>query len=199
MHAAYLDRMGRGDGSCPDDPRNLTDTHVNGCTGADGTFYMGVAEFIDQPGLRSLTGDALFRDPDGAELELGAGIVLSWTDTLQELVMMGSVRDEARGGWLKAGSSFILRGQASGGVIQASGGVGLGEEALDLRELTVAGGCVDGGLALRGPDLRWYEVELTCGCGPLSFEGRALGESCPDLSALTSALDVAFGPLPELP
>ncbi len=199
VHAAYLDRMGRGDGSCPDDPYNLTDSHVHGCTGSDGTFYMGVAEFIDQPGLRSLTGDALFRDPDGAELELGAGVVLSWTDTRQELVMMGSVRDEARSDWLSPGSSFILRAEAEEGVIRAEGGVGIGAESLDLRELSLSAGCLDGTLALRGPDLRWYVAELACGCGELAFQGQPLGATCPDPSPLIASLELAFGPLPELP
>lgn len=199
VHQVYLERMARGDGACPDDPVNITDSHVYGCTAEDGTFYMGVAEFHEGEDYRLLTGDFLIRDPEGTELEVGGGFEVQTAPGQEALTLMGSVRDEARTDWLGRGASFIL--EASLGEVGETvlhGGVGIGEAALDLRELHLVQGCETGTLALRGPDMRWYEAELDCGCGELAFEGQPLGGICPELGPMHASLDAPFH-LPELP
>ena len=170
---------------CPSQPPNLTGAEALGCAADDGTWFEGVAEFVegtdDGVTTRVLTGDYLIRTPDGEELEAGAYVGTTWSEAASDLRVVGSVRHTAAEDWLGPGASAVLEADREG----VHGGLGLNGVDLDL-DLDAEG---DGSLAARGPDHLWYVADLSAGCGPLHLGEHPLGEVCVDLEPLLSALE----------
>lgn len=195
----YLDLLSHGDGRCPGSATQITDTAVYGCTASSGWYFMGVAEYRSQVdadrSYRELGGDFLVRDPQGLVFEMGAGTIVDRTADDVLAVFMGSVTHDDAQGWMRDVSAVVdatLAPVSDAGVLVVDGGLTLGDATVELDQATwdpdVCQGVVSGGVAWRGPDLRWYVAELDCGCGPVWFEGQDLGTVCMDLDPLAADL-----------
>lgn len=197
-----LDDLGTGDG-CPD-PKAGTDEGdwtlywTGDCAGdrvslhGDMIVYSEIssdatADSVFRWDLFSLTGHTVH---GGEDVVAGGNTLITWTETDGAAVMKiswgGAYGDPSSDGPL--GVPFSGGVDVEGGYHPIAGFKGtvagaMSTEgaALDVRSLTIEDGLLTGSLAIRDPSSGWWVVELPedgSGCGPLTFEGEAFGESC---------------------
>ncbi len=220
IHEAYLGFFAWGDGRCPGHDDYIDDIHLYGCEASSGAWFSGVSEHVvsetevdgDRYGSWFLFGDLLFVDPAGGVLEAGGELTFDATRAADGRLSratrhLGSWSYTGGGGARARGVSGLLDQTLTrdgGDTLVVEGAVGFDGVSLRFDALTLSPGCPDGAtgaLSLRDPVAGWYRVDLGEGCsacGPAVFEGRdAIGEVCPDLSALraqaTAELDALGG------
>lgn len=151
-------------------------------------------------GAHTVTGDSLAA---GGKLTT---TVTTRGDTVEfALLSQGTFVDVGEAGPLQAGVSMAVdwvgqyqRGRGVTGTFD--GAIGGAETSLVLDALTLAdepGATPTGRVLLRDPSSGWWSVELSGddGCGPLSWGGAVVGESCAGRTAidtLNSLFDVAL-------
>ena len=109
------------------------------------------------------------------------------------------------GTWSWPGGSEWMLPEGAGGVLDMTveradpawrvavhGALTDGTEALYLTGVTAddatCDGAATGRISLRDPSGNWYDLDATCGCGPVTWaDGSALGEACVSLDLSTVA------------
>ncbi len=208
---AYLPLLAHGDASCPGAEFAEGFVQLSGCTTDDGYTFRGAAgiaradDRVTQQDGRRLgawsmqfqPADFVILRPDGTGLRAGgAPMLLVQSDTRGRRwnsTVGGTWRDEADAGWLGAGFSGMLLAQGSDeGVARQvfEGPVGVGDAHLAFSQLRIEADCegaAGGTLSVRRSDGAWAHLSWA-GCSrcvtAMNDEGAAIGEACPDLSAL---------------
>jgi hypothetical protein len=207
LHAALL---ARGDASCPGATEGQGEEGLelyweNECQAPDGTSFIGnalvqttdAADGSERGFYVASDGGFTIETPDGSFLRGGsfevsgyethAGTVSSYS-AYKEGEVYSNAADDA---WLsgKLRGTIELEANDEGGArdVYAMGMLGVDGDsrvaAIELRELSIAPGCVAGTVALRALDGGWHVASFggaeACDlCADLSFEGAALGSFC---------------------
>lgn len=200
--ATWDELLSHGDGLCPPTPNGFDIIGGEGCTSEDGYTFSGIAGHVDGWSGSSFVfqvyGDFVITDAEGRRFSVGGSntAILDEEDgktTLQH-TFLGSMQYEGGDLWLADGTSaaaWIEATIAEDGAtaVHLEGGYRLGPWSIYFDDVTVTDGCAAGGTRLRDDRGYWYDLAYAdCECGPVAFEGRAIGEACVDLGEATGRL-----------
>lgn len=215
----YLDVLSHGDAICPGNAEYIDETMLRGCTAESGYFFSGVSTYerqslIDEDGnqvsYQGSTGDFLFRDPEGQEMEAGGHQTQAIWETAQGQVQQ--VLTEHSGSFVWAGHEGVYREKVSGSLhavavisegqkqLYLQGAISYLDHALYLQTglLADCGWRNEAGvIEVRDPSGGWFTLgpqSCESDCMPVSFGGAPQGEICVDLSPIAQA----FGPELEM-
>ncbi|MCP4806074.1 MAG: hypothetical protein GY913_06600 [Proteobacteria bacterium] len=169
--------------ACPIQDRLNISSPWEGCTTSEGWYFSGLSAFTgdtESAGRASfeLLGDFRLRDPDGLVYQTGGIAKAERGDGETQISITGTWYDWTYDGWLEDFSG-TYEATVTPESITWLGGVGRNDEDIHL-DVVITAECTDGVVAVRDVS-GWHELELTCSCGPWSFEGEELGEVCLDL------------------
>lgn len=212
--AHYLEVMSHGDSVCPGNKEFIDATNLRGCTADSGYFYSGVStyerqSFVEQGSLVTFegsTGDYLFRNPEGDEMEGGGHQTLSVVYT--PLGDAHVVFAEHSGSFVWEADEGVYREPVSGSMqvfaaqnvertqLNLLGAISYLDRSLyfqtDLWE-DCGWRSEDGFIEVRDPSGGWYTLgpqSCQSDCMTATFAGEVRGEICVDLSPIAQA----FGP-----
>lgn len=169
---------------CPSALGFNTNAPWEGCTTTDGYTFSGLSEGqMDIPhdnySAMTLMGDFRWTDPDGNLFLAGGEANLDRDDDHVAWELTGTWADATAEGWIQDFGG-ALDGTFTREQGQLVGSLGHGDANL-LLDVTFDADCTDGVVHVR-EDAGWHRLDLTCGCGPWTFEDQDLGEICLDLS-----------------
>ncbi len=208
----YLEVMSHGDSVCPGNEEYIDATNLRGCTADSGYFYSGVStyerqSFTEEGGnqisFEGSTGDYLFRNPDGLEMEGGGHQTLAIVVNPQGEV--NNVFSEHSGSFIWQAHDGVYKEQVSGSLQVVAVEVG------DFKQLHMQGAISYLGHALffetdlweecgwrsdagvvevRDPSGGWFTLgpqSCQSDCMTATFAGEVQGEVCVDLSLIAQA------------
>ncbi len=199
----YLGLMAQGEGDCPGDETQLTDSVLYGCETSAGVYYEGVSEYVLEVSsgetAEYVAGDFLIRDADGVLLEVGGHAAHIAGDTpagrWAEMEFHGSWVFTPSGTFLDPENSLALGASVdTEGVLGVHGGWGRGDGDLYFEVMTwtwEGQGHPVGDISIREPAGFWYTLSLggDDGCGEVVWgTGEALGRACVELRSAGEAL-----------
>lgn len=211
----YLEMLSHGDDKCPGNAEYIDERNLRGCTAESGYYYSGVSTYerqfmADELGnsirFEGSTGDYLFRDPEGHEMEGGGH---------QTLAIIGSPEAEVDNVLSETSGTFVWQGDD--GVFQQPVSSSLQVVAVKrggVRQLNMLGAvqymgqslyfntdlyedCAwrtrAGTVEIRDPSGGWHTLSpQSCesDCMTAHYGGEARGEVCVSLAPIATA----FGP-----
>ena len=210
----YLDILSHGDSVCPGNAEYIDETMLRGCTAETGYYFSGVSTYerqslVDEDGLlvsyQGCTGDYLFRDPAGQEMEAGGHQTQAIWETPQGQVQQ--VLSEHSGSFVWAGHEGVYREKVSGSLhsvavisdgqrqLYLQGAISYLDHALYLQTglLADCGWRTESGvIEVRDPSGGWFTLgpqSCESDCMGVTFGGEPMGEICVDLSPIAQAFE----------
>ena len=186
------------DFSCPVTHQLSTSASWDGCYagGTGGYWFSGLSVFdgdaeLHGVGAFSLQADFNWRDPDDNPFDAGGvANVERGDDGSATLQLTGTWSDATATGWVEDFSG-AWDATVEHDTLTWTGSIARGDAAIHL-DVVVTEACTDGVVGVRDVD-GWHTLELTCGCGPWTFEGTSMGETCVDLGDRLAPLVQATG------
>lgn len=208
----YLEVMSHGDSVCPGNKEYIDATNLRGCTADSGYFYSGVSTyerqfFTEENGneisFEGSTGDYLFRNPEGEEMEGGGHQTLAIV--VNPLGEVNNVFSEHSGSFIWQAHDGVYQEQVSGSLqvvaveygdfkqLHMQGAISYLDHSLffetDLWE-ECGWRSEDGIVEVRDPSGGWFTLgpqSCQSDCMTATFAGEAQGEVCVDLSLIAQA------------
>ncbi|MFT5585212.1 MAG: hypothetical protein ACI9VR_002800 [Cognaticolwellia sp.] len=212
--ALYLEVMSHGDSICPGNKEYIDATNLRGCVADSGYYYSGVSTYerqaLTEPdgsqiSFEGSTGDYLFRNPEGQEMEGGGHQTLAVVvDPLGEV---NNVFSEHSGSFAWAAHDGVYREKVSGSLqvvavkytesrqLNIQGAISyLGHSLFFQTDLWEDCGWNTnaGVIEVRDPSGGWYTLgpqSCESNCMTATFDGELQGEVCVDLSPIAQAFE----------
>lgn len=208
----YLEVLSHGDEICPGNKEYIEANNLRGCWADSGYFYSGVStyerqSFVDEGGntisFEGNTGDYLFRDPEGREMEGGGHQTMAVV--VDRSGRVDNVLSEHSGSFLWQAHDGVYQEQVSGSIQVVAAPQGMFRMLYMVGAIqylghslyfntTLSESCEwrgqSGYLEIRDPSGAWYTLypdDCSSDCMSVSYGGEPQGEICLDLSPIAAA------------
>lgn len=213
VRESLSDWFEHGDEGCPGPGTWMSGPSFEGCTSAEGWYFLGVGGFTELPfedehgeGFElTMMGDLAILAPDGASIDIGG----HWLTTAHEGpawhgIVNGTWREPLHPvDWLATGISAWLNFaggiEATGPAAWLDGGLTLRGTSLLFRDFHVGlaecGGLPAGSVEVLDPGGGWWAFDFGELCEPcdVRFDGVDVAtDACPTLPDLAGDISVAF-------